>query len=59
MADVDPFVSTEDEVEVDSETAAAIRRGIQDDDTGRTVSAEEVRELLPKWKEKYGTQKPQ
>jgi len=33
----------------DEETLAAIDRGIADAKAGRTVPAEEVRKLLPKW----------
>ena len=33
----------------DEETLAAIDEGIRDADAGRTMPAEEVRDLLPKW----------
>jgi predicted transcriptional regulator len=33
----------------DEETLAAIDEGIRDAEAGRTVPAEEVRKLLPKW----------
>ena len=33
----------------DPETLAAIDEGIRDADAGRTVPAEEVRDLLPQW----------
>jgi predicted transcriptional regulator len=33
----------------DEETLAAIDEGIRDADAGRTVPAEEVQRLLPKW----------
>lgn len=46
---VDPMVSTEEEVEVDSETAAAIDRGIRAAEEGRVVSSEEVRKLVRQW----------
>jgi predicted transcriptional regulator len=39
-----PILEEEDEV-----TLAAIDEGIQDAKSGRTVSVEQVRELLPKW----------
>lgn len=45
----DPFTSTEDEVEVDQETVAAIDRGIQAADEGRVVPLEEVRRRMQEW----------
>lgn len=45
----EPLISTEPEVEVDAETAAAIERGIRAADEGRVVPAEEVRQLIPQW----------
>jgi len=33
--------------------AAAIDRGIQDADEGRTVSLDEMREMIPKWISKF------
>lgn len=39
-----PVIDDEDE-----ETLAAIDAGIRDAEAGRTVPAEEVRRLLPKW----------
>ena len=35
--------------EEDGATLAAIDEGLRDAKTGRTVSAEQARELLPKW----------
>ena len=46
---IDPFVSTEKEIEIDGETAAAIRRGIEDADTGCVVTLEETRERMGQW----------
>ena len=57
MAEIDPLVSTEEEVEVDLETAAAIARGIRDADEGRVVPSDRVRELLAEWKTKFSTPK--
>ena len=49
------MVSTEEEVEVDAETAAAIDRGIRAAGEGRVVSSEEVRKLIPQWISKFST----
>ena len=60
MAEVNPddlFVSTEEEVEVDAETAAAIERGIKDADEGRTFSVDEVRKMIPEWISKFESRK--
>jgi hypothetical protein len=51
----DPMVSTEEEVEVDAETTAAIESGIPAADEGRVVSSEEVRKLIPQWISKFST----
>jgi predicted transcriptional regulator len=51
----DLFVSTEAEVEVDAETAAAVEQGIKAADEGRVVSSEEVRKLLPQWISSFST----
>ncbi len=58
MADtrvVDPLISTEPEVEVDAETAAAIEEGIRAAEEGRVVPAEEVRQLIPQWISRFST----
>jgi len=47
-----PFDGEEDE-----ETLAAIDEGIADAEAGRTVDAEEVRKLLPKWTTASSTRK--
>ena len=52
---IDPFVSTEDAVEVDAAAAAAIKDGFRDAKEGRVVSSEEVRRLIPKWISKFST----
>ena len=54
----DPLISTEDEVEVDEKTAAAIERGLRAADEGRVVSSTEVRQrLLAEWNLNSSTQK--
>jgi hypothetical protein len=49
---VDEFTSTEEEVEVDEETLAAIDRGIKAADEGRVVPLEEVRRRMQEWRTK-------
>ena len=58
MLDLKLQVPVTDEVEVRSETLAAIDRGIADADNGRTVPVEEVRKLIPEWISKFESQKP-
>jgi predicted transcriptional regulator len=43
---------------VDAATLAAIDRGIEDADEGRTVPIDEVRKTIPKWISKFESQKP-
>ena len=43
--------------EEDEETLAAIDEGMRDAEAGRTVPAEEVRRLLPKWTTASSTRK--
>lgn len=43
--------------EEDQQTLAAIDEGMRDADAGRTVPAEEVRRLLPKWTTVSSTRK--
>ena len=57
MVDLKLEVPVTEEVEVDAQTLAAIDRGIQDANEGRTVSIEEVRELMPQWISKFESQK--
>ena len=55
MVDLKLQVPVTEEVEVNSETLAAIDRGIKDADEGRTVSIDEVRKLIPQWISKFST----
>lgn len=56
MGEPDLFVCTEDEVEIDPETEAAIERGLRDADEGRGVPTEQVRGLLSQWISKLSTE---
>jgi len=49
MADLKLHIPATEEVDVDAETLAAINRGINEADQGRTVSVEEAREMIPQW----------
>jgi predicted transcriptional regulator len=57
MADLKLEIPVTDEVEIDAETLAAIDRGIMDADQGRSVSLEEVRQMVPEWISKFESQK--
>jgi predicted transcriptional regulator len=56
MVDLKLQVPVTDKVEVDSATLAAIDRGIEDADEGRTVPIDEVRKMIPKWISKFESQ---
>jgi predicted transcriptional regulator len=47
-----------EEVQVDTETEAAINLGIKAAGEGRVISGEEVRKLIPQWIAKFSTQNP-
>ena len=53
----DKFTSTEEELEVDEETLAAIDRGIKAADEGRVVPLEEVRGRMQQWHTKSSSRK--
>lgn len=50
--------TSEEQIEVDAETAAAIKRGLRDAKEGRVVPSEKVRELVHEWISKFSTAKP-
>jgi predicted transcriptional regulator len=58
MVDLKLQVPATDDVEVDTETLAAIDRGIKDADEGRTISIDEVRKMIPQWISKFESQQP-
>jgi predicted transcriptional regulator len=51
----DFFVSNEDPVEVDVETAAALERSIREAEEGRLVPHEEVRKMVSQWISNFST----
>ena len=57
MKPADRFTSTEEEVEVDEATLAAIDRGIKAADEGRVVPLEEVRRRMQEWHTKSSSRK--
>jgi predicted transcriptional regulator len=58
MVDLKLQVPVTDKVDVDCETLAAIDRGVKDADEGRTVSIQEVRQIIPQWISKFESHKP-
>jgi predicted transcriptional regulator len=56
MQDLKLQVPATEEVEVDSETLAAIDRGIEAADEDRSVLLEEVRKMIPTWISKFESQ---
>lgn len=46
---IDPFVSTEPEVELDTERLRIVEERIKSADAGRLVSADEARERIQQW----------
>ncbi|MBV9744605.1 MAG: hypothetical protein JO099_12670 [Acidobacteriia bacterium] len=53
MVDLKLEIPETEEVEVDPETVAAIQKGIEAAEQGRTVSLEEVRQMIPRWISKF------
>ena len=58
MVDLKLELPVTEAVEVDSETLAAINRGIQAADKGITVSLDEARRMIPEWISKFKSQSP-
>jgi predicted transcriptional regulator len=58
MVDLKLQVPAADSVQADGEALAAIDRGIEDANEGRTVPIDEVRKMIPKWISKFESQKP-
>jgi len=58
MVDLKLQAPATEPVEVDPKTLAAVDRGAEDADAGRTVSIEEARQLILKWISKFESQKP-
>ena len=54
---IDPFVSTEPEVEVDPETHRILKERIKSADEGHLISAEEARERFRQWLSNSSTPK--
>jgi len=57
LVDLKLQVPVTDKVKVDAETLAAISRGINDADEGRTVLIDDVYKI-PEWISKFESQKP-
>jgi predicted transcriptional regulator len=53
MADLKLDQPETPEIEVDEETLAAIDRGLKAAEEGRSVSLDEVREMIPRWISKF------
>jgi predicted transcriptional regulator len=58
MVDLKLQVPATDKAEVDAETLAAIDRGVKDADEARTVSIDDLPQMIPKWISKFESQKP-
>jgi predicted transcriptional regulator len=58
MVDLKLYAPATEPVKVDAETLAAIDRGIEDANAGRTGSLEDASEMIPTWISKFASQKP-
>jgi predicted transcriptional regulator len=56
MSDLKLETLVSKEIEVDTETLAAIDNGTRAADEGRTVPLDEVRKMIPKWISKFESQ---
>ncbi|MBV9155607.1 MAG: hypothetical protein JO097_05050 [Acidobacteriaceae bacterium] len=54
---IDPFASTESELELDAETSRILEERIESADVGRLPPAEEARQRMEEWLSKSGTTK--
>jgi predicted transcriptional regulator len=54
---IDPFVSVEPEVQLDSETLGLLKERMRSADEGRLVSAEEARQRIQQWLSNSATKK--
>jgi len=54
---IDPFVSAEPEVAVDSETRRLLQERMKSADQGRLVSPEEARQRIQQWLSNFDTTK--
>jgi predicted transcriptional regulator len=57
MSDLKMHIPETEEVDIDEQTRAAVDKGIQDANSGRSVSVDDVRKMIPKWLSKFASQK--
>ena len=57
MSDLNLHIPVGEEFVVDDKTRAAIDHGVQDAESGRTVSMDDVRKMIPRWFSKFASQK--
>ncbi|HEY7391189.1 MAG TPA: hypothetical protein VH640_21920 [Bryobacteraceae bacterium] len=58
MVDLKWDIPATGKAEVDEDTLAAIDRGAEAADQGRTIALEEARKLIPKWISKFASRTP-